>query len=683
VVEIARCAKTSIAKITAPGREGLPNDGAVDTSTTPSVQYTYADGATDGVAAYLRLTDIIYPNGRDVVYGYGDSGSTDDVLSRVESIGDGTVNYAVYKYLGANQIVSEDYQQPQVELDYTADNFAALDRFSRVTDQVWSSYGDDPGTLDEYTYTYDRAGNVTTRDNTLDSALSQTYEYNGLNELTSAERGDSSTQTWDLDALGNWSSFDNNGSTQTRTTDAANEIASTSGIATPEYDLAGNMVSTPNPNDESSSLTLTYDAWDRLVSASDGTTTDTYQYDGVGRLTERVVSGTTEHFYYSGQQVVETRLPSESGLQPEYQYVWSLQYVDSPILRDTYSGGELQSSERLYYLTDANHNVTAVVNSSGVVQERYDYDPFGKVTIYNASWSSPTTTSSVGNTRFFAGQELDPLTGLQYSRARWYSASIGGFLSRDPTGFAAGDVNLHRYVNSNPIIFVDPSGLSARGALIAGGTGLATGAATGALIAGPAGAVAGGILGGIGGLIAGALSSPKASLGELLAAGAAAGLAGGLGGGAAVEALEAAGILGDAAGALGVAGEAGEALAEGAGLAGVEGIADTGLAGAEGSAAEGSIWSAISNLLSDDLGALDLNKLNHIFGNLAHNLGGLVNSLGSEEAAFNGIQSAAENAVAKNSITGLFEETVTVAGEQITVRGNVINGVVKIGTAFK
>ena len=51
--------------------EWQSHSGAVATSTTPSVKYTYDDGAADGVAAYLRLTDVIYPNGQDVHYNYG------------------------------------------------------------------------------------------------------------------------------------------------------------------------------------------------------------------------------------------------------------------------------------------------------------------------------------------------------------------------------------------------------------------------------------------------------------------------------------------------------------------------------------------------------------------------------------------------------------------------------------
>ena len=79
----------------------------------------------------------------------------------------------------------------------------------------------------------------------------------------------------------------------------------------------------------------------------------------------------------------------------------------------------------------------------------------------------------------------------------------------------------------------------------------------------------------------------------------------------------------------------------------------------------------------------EANKLNHIFGNAQHGLGGIVNSLGSQSAAFNAIQEETQTAVEQQGLTGVFETQVQVAGETVTVRGNVENGVVKIGTAFK
>jgi len=100
-----------------------------------------------------------------------------------------------------------------VNLDYSADDFAALDRFGRVVDQIWMDYGADPDvTLDEYTYTYDRAGNRTSRDNELHSAFDEDYTYDGLDRLESADRADDFDQTWTLDGLGNFSAFDDDGS---------------------------------------------------------------------------------------------------------------------------------------------------------------------------------------------------------------------------------------------------------------------------------------------------------------------------------------------------------------------------------------------------------------------------------------------------------------------------------------
>ena len=60
----------------------------------------------------------------------------------------------------------------------------------------------------------------------------------------------------------------------------------------------------------------------------------------------------------------------------------------------------------------------------------------------------------------------------------------------------------------------------------------------------------------------------------------------------------------------------------------------------------------------------------------------LVFKLGSREAAFKALQQAGEEAVREQGLKGLFEITVKVAGENVVIRGNIVNGIVKIGTAF-
>jgi hypothetical protein len=47
------------------------------------------------------------------------------------------------------------------------------------------------------------------------------------------------------------------------------------------------------------------------------------------------------------------------------------------------------------------------------------------------------------------------------------------------------------------------------------------------------------------------------------------------------------------------------------------------------------------------------------------------------------LEKATEQVVKQKGITGVFEETVQLGTETVTVRGNVVNGCVKIGTAFK
>jgi hypothetical protein len=76
------------------------------------------------------------------------------------------------------------------------------------------------------------------------------------------------------------------------------------------------------------------------------------------------------------------------------------------------------------------------------------------------------------------------------------------------------------------------------------------------------------------------------------------------------------------------------------------------------------------------------NKLHHIFGKAEHKLGPLVAKFGSQEAAFNAVQSATQADVTRRGLSGVFETTVSVAGHNVVVRGKVIDDVPRIGTFF-
>src|SRR5581483_1977608 len=68
--------------------------GAVNTSTTPKVQYAYSEMASG--ANHSRLVSMTYPNGREIDYNY--ASGLDGTISRLSSITDGSTTLESYDY---------------------------------------------------------------------------------------------------------------------------------------------------------------------------------------------------------------------------------------------------------------------------------------------------------------------------------------------------------------------------------------------------------------------------------------------------------------------------------------------------------------------------------------------------------------------------------------------------------
>ena len=136
--------------------------------------------------------------------------------------------------------------------------------------------------------------------------------------------------------------------------------------------------------------------------------------------------------------------------------------INAAVLQDTCSSGTIQADSRLYFLQDADWNTAAVVGydpTSGTwnVVQRYVYDSYGNITILNADWSAtPSGTQAMVNS-LYQGMLYDPITGLYYGRARWYSASLGRWTSQDPAGYVDG-ANTYQFEVSDPVGGVDPPG---------------------------------------------------------------------------------------------------------------------------------------------------------------------------------------------------------------------------------
>jgi len=111
-----------------------------------------------------------------------------------------------------------------------------------------------------------------------------------------------------------------------------------------------------------------------------------------------------------------------------------------------------------YYHHDGLGSTIALTGENGTLLESYRYDAFGAVTILSPSTFDPRPSTAFGNRFLFTGREWLSQVGLYDYRNRVYSASIGRFLQTDPIRFAAGDVNIYRYVGNNSVNLIDPTG---------------------------------------------------------------------------------------------------------------------------------------------------------------------------------------------------------------------------------
>ena len=106
------------------------------------------------------------------------------------------------------------------------------------------------------------------------------------------------------------------------------------------------------------------------------------------------------------------------------------------------------------YHYDATGNTVAMTDGSQAVVNRYAYTPYGRIVGKAETPGLTQPFQYVGQ----SGVMAEP-NGFYYMRARYYDPEVGRFVSEDPIGFEGGDVNLYAYVQNNPVMFVDPSGL--------------------------------------------------------------------------------------------------------------------------------------------------------------------------------------------------------------------------------
>jgi RHS repeat-associated protein len=299
-----------------------------------------------------------------------------------------------------------------------------------------------PTTVSELTYTVDPVGNPTQIVRTGTLAGTETYSYDATDRVTgvcyqaSCPGGSDPFIRYTYDSVGNRLTEARPSGTTIYTYNAGDEMAA-AGSTTYTYDDNGNQTAT-------GSDTYSYNAAEQLTSADVGGTTTNYSYDGDGNLT------TAD----DGSNITK--------------YTWDTMWDVPQLVRESTGSGSLirrylygtsriamtEGGNTYYYLSDSLGSVTDLTDGSGNSEWAYLYEPFG-----SSRTEDKIDSGAPDNVMKFAG-ELEESTGLYYLRAREYDATVGRFLSRDPSPSCSPHSvsSEYAYAGNRSTSLVDPTG---------------------------------------------------------------------------------------------------------------------------------------------------------------------------------------------------------------------------------
>jgi RHS repeat-associated protein len=322
-------------------------------------------------------------------------------------------------------------------------------------------------------YDYDAVGNVMqlVQSSAISNKKTAVYTYDDLYRLktatiTNVGSGQPYTKSLNYSSAGNITSKSDMGGAYTYEPAGASKInpqaVRTANGVTYNYDDNGDMVS-------DGTFAYVWNYKRQLVSATNTSTGQvaTYFYDFSGQRYKKVVtplSGSAETtVYVGGHYEVTPTGEVKSYVAAEFDGGASMRVAT------VRNRGGVRS---VFYTHEDHLTGTGVVtNSSGQLVQVLDYAPFGAVTVDEKS-------ASFDETNKFTGKELDEETGLMYFGARYYSASLGRWVSEDPMGWRIGELleseeesnlasvmliepqylNFYSYGLNNPLKYVDPTG---------------------------------------------------------------------------------------------------------------------------------------------------------------------------------------------------------------------------------
>ena len=428
-----------------------------------------------------RLVKVTDPLGHSQTYAYDQAG---DLVGYTDA--DGTTDTFAYdplgRLVGAEIGASAGVAPSHVAYSYDRGNrlVKVVDSSSGTLTDTWDNLGrlvTQSTPQGRVSYSYDPDGERTSM--TVAGKAPVRYSYDAAADLVGESQGATSVGiTYDGDGLPTGVSLP--GTAESFAYDAAGELtgmdvmagSTTEGALAYSYDAGGQETSvsgslagvelpepaaaaTYNADDELTTwngTALTYDAqgqmtadgaqrytWGprhQLVTVSTPAERASFSYNAFGVRTSQTVNGISTSYLYDGTSPIEELVGGKATGE-------SLTTPGGQTLVSTGPSGARS------LITDRLGSTVALANSTGGFATLYSYGPFGATTTAGAS------NVSVAK---YAG-ELEDTSGLYYDNARYFSPSLGRFISPDPLGTNGGSTNPYEYAADDPVDFTDPTGL--------------------------------------------------------------------------------------------------------------------------------------------------------------------------------------------------------------------------------
>jgi RHS repeat-associated protein len=416
------------------------------------------------------LDQIAYPSGRIVDYSRNSAGQITSITTKANSSATSTAiaSNIQYKAFGP----SAGYTLGNgVTIDYGFDEGYRIETISADAGLYAQTieYCNASDVQNTSANNYCPLGEIKRISDNVNSANDRAYEYDAMHRLVLETIGSHATLAYDYDAVGNRTerivaSQDNNGAPI-----SINELYAIDPSSN-RLDSVSSIISQQTAALIPAAKTFDYDLSNRLINYQENdVNVASYQHNALGQRISKTTNGETSHFVYSanGELIFEQR-----GAKT-IEIIW---FAGKPLVQiESESNGPQVVT---WLVTDHLNTPRVGLDNNGVIVWRWNSKGFGD----EATDNDPDGNGidRVVNLRF-TGQYYDSESGLYYNYYRDYDPTLGRYIQSDPVGIN-GDFyaperrvaqsmgvpltknqtstvgSLYSYVESNPLINVDPTG---------------------------------------------------------------------------------------------------------------------------------------------------------------------------------------------------------------------------------